>query len=89
MAAHPIVPAKRRSVIAGLAAGRSKSEVAREAGVSRKTVRRWAELYAEGGEDWLRGRWQSVPRRPVMSNQVPLETELTIVDYALQHSLVG
>lgn len=89
MAAHPIVLAKRRAVIAGLAAGRSKSEVARDTGVSRKTVRRWAELYAEGGEDWLRGRWEAVPRRPVMPNQVPLETELAIVDYALEHPLVG
>lgn len=42
MAAHPMGLAKRRDVIAGLAAGRSKSEVARETGVSRKTVRRGA-----------------------------------------------
>jgi len=63
--------------------------VVRETGVSRKTVRRWAELYAKGGENWLRGRWEAVPRRPVRPSQVPLQTELAIVDYALQHRLVG
>jgi len=89
MATHPIVLAKRRAVIGGLAAGRSKSEVAREIGVSRKTLRRWAELYSQGGEDWLRGRWEPVPRRPMMPNQIPLETELAIVDYALTHPLAG
>jgi DNA-binding NarL/FixJ family response regulator len=41
MAAHPIVVQSRRAVIGGLAAGKSKSQVARETGRSRKTVRIW------------------------------------------------
>lgn len=89
MTARPIVLAKRRAVIAGLAQGLSKSEVARRTGVSHKTVRRWAEPYAEHGEAWLRGQWEVKPQQPVMPNQIPLETELAIVDHAPEHPLAA
>lgn len=89
MAAHPIVVQCRCAVIEGLAAGKSKSRVAQETGRSRKTVRRWQKLHIKHGEDWLTGRWESKPERPVMLNQTPLEAELAVVDYALDHPMAG
>ncbi len=96
MAAHPIVVQSRRAVIGGLAAGKSKSQVARKTGRSRKTVRVWQQRYAEHAEDWLTGQWYPRPEDPVMPNQTSLEIELAtsrrspgVVGYSLRRSSVG
>jgi transposase len=89
MAAHPIVVQSRRAVIGGLAAGKSKSQVAPETGRSRKTVRIWQQRHAEHGDDWLTGQWEPKPEHPVIPNQTPLEVELAIADWALEHPLAG
>lgn len=63
--------------------GRPKTKIAAREQISRKTVRRWQRRYDEHGDNWLFDR---VPRRPpAMPNQTPLEVELAIVDYALDH----
>lgn len=67
--------------------GKTETEIAARERISRKTVRRWQARYKEHGDDWLLDR---VPRRrPAMPNQTPLEVEVAITDYALEHPEAG